>query len=140
MIAFQDDGRTIELTRGDSTQKQFNKLGFQFPIYNTETKQEELYIFQPTDKISFVVFPKKSYTKEEILRKEYLVSDAGHVKPTDIVELLLTSEDTKKFPLLNKQKTYWYDIVLNDEVTIFGMDSEGASRIIVYPESGEGGM
>ena len=141
MIAFQEDGRTIELTRGDSTQKYFNKPGFRFPIYNTGTQQEEFYEFQPTDKITIVFLSKKGYTKEEILRKEYLVSEAGHVKPTDTVELILTSEDTKKFPLANQPKTYWYDIVLNDETTIFGMESKnGACKVIVNPESGEGVM
>lgn len=140
MIAFQEDGRTLEVTRGDATQDSFNKPGFRFPIYNTGTQQEEFYMFKPTDKITIVFFPAKGYTKEEILRKEYLVSETGHVKPTDTVPLILTSEDTKKFPLLNKKKTYWYEIVLNEEITIFGMDDEDASKVIVYPETGEGVM
>ena len=139
MIAFHEDGRTIELTRGDATQEKYNNLGFRFPIYNVGTGQEEYYEFQPTDKITFVCFPKKGYTNEEILRKEYFVKDLGHVKPTITVGLPLTSEDTKKFPLANKPKRYWYDLVLNDETTIFGMESEnGACQIIVNPESGEG--
>lgn len=140
MIAITEDNQNIEITRGDATQKDYNVLAFKFPIYNVETQQEEDYEFKPTDKITFVCFDKKGYTKEEILRKSYLVSEVGYTQPTTIVELPLTSEDTKKFPLLNKAKTYWFDLVLNDEVTILGMDSEGARTIKVFPESGEGGM
>jgi hypothetical protein len=140
MIAITEDNQNIEITRGDATQKEYNVLAFKFPIYNVETQQEEDYEFKPTDKITFVCFNKKGYTKEEILRKNYLVSDLGYTQPTPIVELPLTSEDTKKFPLLNKSKTYWFDLVLNDEVTILGMDSEGARTIKVFPESGEGVM
>ncbi len=140
MIAITEDNQNIEITRGDATQKDYNILAFKFPIYNVETQQEEDYEFKPTDKITFVCFDKKGYTKEEILRKSYLVSDLGYTQNTTIVELPLTSEDTKKFPLLNKGKTYWFDLVLNDEVTILGMDSEGARTIKVFPESGEGGM
>ena len=138
MIAITEDNQNIEITRGDATQKDYNVLAFKFPIYNVETQQEEDYEFQPTDKITFVCFEKKGYTKEEIIRKNYLVSDLGYVQPTTIVELPLTSEDTKKFPLLNKGKKYWFDLVLNDEVTILGMDSEGARTITVFPEVGEG--
>lgn len=140
MIAITEDNQNLEITRGDATQKDYNVLAFKFPIYNVETKQEEDYEFKPTDKITFVCLNKKGYTKEEILRKNYLVSDLGYTQPTPIVELPLTSEDTKKFPLLNKSKTYWFDLVLNDEVTILGMDSEGARTIKVFPESGEGVM
>ena len=69
--------------------------------------------------------------------KEYTLADIGYTEPTEIVEIPLTKEDTKKFPLLNKKKTYWYDIVLNDTTTILGYDIEGAKELIVFPEAGE---
>lgn len=134
MIAIGEDNQTIHITRGDSTQKNFNKLAFQFPIYNLETGQEELYEFQLDDKISFVVVDKKGYTKEEVLRKDYTLRDIGYTEPTTTPELPLTAEETKLFALANKKKTYWYDLVLNDETTILGLDDEGAKKIIVYPE------
>lgn len=133
MIAV-DEENTIYLTRGDATQKDFNNLAFQFPIYNADTEQEELYQFKPDDKISFVVVEKKGYTKEEILRKDYTLKELGYTKPTTTPEIPLTAEDTKLFELTNKRKTYWYDIVLNDEITILGYDDEGAKKLIVYPE------
>ena len=137
MIAIGEDGKTIHLTRGDATGKSYNRLAFNFPIFNFETEQEELYEFQLTDKISFICFEKKGYTKEEVLRKEYTLEEIGYTEPTTTVEIPLTAEDTKKFPLTNKGQTFWYDIVLNDTTTILGYDDEGAKIIRVYPEGEE---
>ena len=137
MIFVESDNATIHITRGDSTQKNFNRLAFQFPILNVETEEEELYEFQPNDKITFVIMEKKGYTKEEILRKEYTLRDLGYIQPTTTPEIILTAEDTKSVPMANKKQTYWYDIVLNDEITILGLDDEGAKKIIIYPESEE---
>jgi hypothetical protein len=137
MIAIDEDNTTILITRGDATQEKFNRLAFQFPIFNIETQQEELYEFQPDDKISFVAMEKKGYDKEEILRKEYTLREIGYIVPTTTPEIPLTAEDTKAFPLANKKKTYWYDLALNDETTILGSDHEGAKKIIVFPESEE---
>lgn len=137
MIFIESDNVTIHMTRGDSTQEKFNRLAFQFPIYNIATEKEELYEFQLDDKISFVVMNKKGYDKEELLRKEYTIREMGYTTPTTTPEIRLTSEDTKSFPLANKKKTYWYDLVLNDETTMLGIDADGAKKIIVYPESEE---
>ena len=132
MIAIEEN--TIHLTRGDQTEKKYNTLAFEYPIYNLATKEEELYEFQLDDKITFVVINKKGYTQEEILRKEYTPRDLGYTAPSTVMELPLTEEDTKKFPLSNKALTFWYDLVLNDTTTMLGFDDEGAKRIIIYPE------
>ena len=128
------EGTTIHLTRGDATNGNYNRLAFNFPIYNFETEQEENYLFQLEDKISFTIINKKGYTKEELLRKEYTPRDIGYAAPTDTLEIPLTEEDTKSFPLANKPKTYWYQISLNDSTTVLGYDDDGAKLIIVYPE------
>lgn len=132
MIAVE--GTTLHITRGDETKETYNKLAFEYPIYNLATKQEEKYKFQPDDKITFVVMNKKGYTQEEILRKEYTLRDIGYVQPTETAELPLTEEETKRFPLSNKAQTFWYDLILNDTTTMLGFDDEGAKRIIIYPE------
>ena len=128
------EGTTIHITRGDKTNEKFNRLAFNFPILNISTGKEENYLFQLDDKISFVVINKKGYTKEEILRKEYTIRELGYTAPIEVVEIPLTEEDTKSFPLANKPKTYWYDIVLNDTTTILGYDDEGAKLLVAYPE------
>lgn len=136
MIAIGEDKQTIYLTRGDKTDEH-HKIAFQYPIYNYATGKEEFYEFQPTDKISFIVFNKKGYTKTEVLRVEKTLLEMGYASPTTTPEIQLTAEDTKSFDLLNKGKTYWYDLVLNDSTTLLGYDSEGAKKIIVYPEAEE---
>lgn len=133
MVAIEED-TIIHLTRGDVTTGELNRLAFYLPISDGE--KETNYEFKPTDKISFVVFPKKGYTKNEIFRLEYTVEELGYTEPTTVVEIPLTEELTSKFPLTNKRATYWYDIALNDTITVLGMDDEGAKKIIVYPEGG----
>lgn len=135
MIAVE--GTTLHITRGDETKETYNKLAFQYPIYNATSNQEEKYMFQPDDKITFVVMKKNGYTQEEILKKEYRLRDIGYYWETETAELPLTKEETKLFPLSNKAQTYWYDLILNDTTTMLGFDNEGAKKIIIYPESEE---
>lgn len=143
MIAVDpEDNRTIYLNRGDETGKYY-PLAFYFPIWNHETQQEEKYLFQLDDKISFVAMRKKGYLKEEVFRIDKTLREMGYTEPTYYPDIQLTKEDTKKFDLLNKTQTYWYDLVLNDTTTILGfMPDEdgkiGPSEIIVSPESEEG--
>lgn len=137
MIKIDEDLTTIHLTRGDVTTGIYNKLAFRATYVDLETEEEEEYEFKPTDKITFVVFEKKGYTKKELLRKNYTIKELGYIKPTKYPELPLSDIDTKQFPLSNKKQTYWYDLVLNDTATILGMDEDGAKKIIVYPEVGE---
>lgn len=137
MIKIGEDKTTIYITRGDTTTGEFNRLAFCLPVLNLETNEEEYYEFKPTDKISFVAFNKKGYTKQEILRKEYILSELGYMENTTTPEIPLEDEDTKAFPLKNKAATYWYDIVLNNNLTVLGFDDEGSKKIIVYPEAGE---
>ena len=127
----------ILITRGDTTTGKYNRLAFNYHIQDLETGEKELYEFQPEDKITFVAIKKKGYTKKEILRKEYTLRDIGYTEPTTSVEIPLTEEDTKKFPLANKAKTYWFDLILNDTTTMLGLDENGGKQIIVYPEVGE---
>lgn len=137
MIAIGDDKETIYITRGDTPQDKFNKISFEFPIYNVKTQEEELYEFQLDDKISFVVFEKKGYTKKEMFRKDYTLKGIGYTEPSNSPEIVLTEEETKMFPLSNKKQTFWYDLVLNDTTTMLGYDEDGAKKIIVYPEADE---
>lgn len=134
MIEAGEDEETIYITRGD--EPTFNELAFCLPLSN-DGEQEELYEFQLEDKISFVVKEKKGYTKKEILRIEKTLAEMGYTEPTKYPRIPLTAEDTKVFDLANKKTVYWYDLVLNDTVTILGYDENGAKKIIVYPEAGE---
>ena len=135
MIRIGEDQETIYITRGDQPTKEFNRLAFYYPIYNFTTEKEENYMFQLEDKITFVVVNKKGYTKEEIFKKDYTLRDLGYTEPTEVVEIPITAEDTEKFPLTNKTKTYWFEISLGDDITILGHDETGGKKIVVYPNA-----
>ena len=64
MIAIGEDKKTLYITRGDTPQKEFNKIAFKYPIYNFETQEKEDYEFKLDDKISFVIFEKKRIYKK----------------------------------------------------------------------------
>lgn len=136
MVAIdEEENTTIHITRGDKTIGEFNRLAFYLPIKIGD--KEENYKFKLKDKIDFIVMEKKGYTKYEVLRKTYTIKELGYTEPTEYPEIPLTANDTKYFELGNKKKTYWYDIVLNDDTTILGYDKDGPKKIIVYPEGGE---
>lgn len=90
------------------------------------------YKFKPDDKVSFVVVPKGGYTEGAVLRKDVIVT-----KQSDGVEITLTSEDTKIGDMIDKYVDYWYNVVLNDDVTIIGSDKNGEKIFRLYPEVGE---
>lgn len=112
-----DEAKTIHITRGDST-NEINKLPISYEDYE----------FKENDKLKLIVMEKKGYTKEIILEKDFIVGANANE-----AFLVLTSKDTLEFPLENKKITYWYDIILNDETTIYGYDEESAKKLIVYP-------
>lgn len=129
MIAVDpDDLVTIHLTRGDKV----DNLAFFYPI--EEDGEVTNYIFKVGDKVSFIVKQKKGYSKEEVFRKDFIIQEE-----TEYPEIVLTGEETKWGDMKNKKTTYWYDIVLNDDVTILGYDDEGAKKLYLYPEGGENG-
>lgn len=133
MIRIDEDQTTIHLTRGDATHSDYNRIAFYFPIWDYTNDEETRYEFQTTDKITFLVYENKGYTKRELLKVEKTLADMGYITPTETPELVLTSEDTSVFELDNKKKNYNYEIILNDDTTIIGSDEEGDKKIIVYP-------
>ena len=133
MIKIDEDQTTIHLTRGDATHSDYNRIAFYFPVWDAEAEEETKYEFQTTDKITFIVYETKGYTKRELLKIEKTIAQLGYTEPTETPELVLTSEDTMVFPLENKKHTYNYEIILNDDTTILGSDDEGDKKIIVYP-------
>lgn len=133
MIKIDEDQTTIHLTRGDATHSDYNRIAFYFPIWDAEAEEETKYEFQTTDKITFIVYETKGYTKRELLKVEKTIAELGYVEPTQTPELVLTSENTSVFPLDNKKHTYNYEIILNGDTTILGSDEDGDKKIIVYP-------
>ena len=137
MIVIGEDKQTIYLTRGDAT-SEFYRLAFYFPVWNFTTNKEERYSFKPTDKITFIVSTKKGYTKVKVFQTEHTLKEMGYFEPTEYPELVLTKEDSDKFDMLDKKKTYWYELILNDTTTMIGhTDDEGAAKIVLLPSGKE---
>lgn len=53
------------------------------------------------------------------------------------VDINLTSEDTRSFceAFAKGQKTFWYELELNENTTLIGYDAKGPKLLILYPEA-----
>lgn len=118
-----EDEYTIHLTRGDRCS---------LKVYAIDEKTQQRYYFHEGDKVSFVIVPRKGYTEGAVLRKTVDV-----ISDTQEVEFLLTEEDTKIGDNIDKKVKYWYNVVVNDDITIIGSDINGEKAIFIYPEVGE---
>ena len=65
------------------------------------------------------------------MSKLYEVDTAGYD-----MALPLNEEDTTFGEIPNKATTYWYDITLNEDLTIVCYNEEGAREFIIYPAKG----
>lgn len=99
----------------------------------TDKISKNKYVFQPGDKVSFVVVPKGGYTEGAVLRKDVFVKEES----TEVA-IPLTSVDTKIEDVIDKPTDYWYNVVLNDDLTIIGSNEKGEKIFRLYPEVGEG--
>lgn len=74
--------------------------------------------------------------KNVLLQKDFTVEEEGTV-----VNIDLTSEDTRIGELINKPHEYWYEIEINPDtpktMTIIGYSKEkGAALFVLLPEGG----
>ena len=124
MFNINKETKQIELTRGNVA-----------TIGVTATNDDETdYIFVVGDIVRFKVFEKKDCDKV-VLQKDVEVKEQ-----TSIVNVELTSEETKIGELINKPVDYWYEIELNPDTntqTIVGYDKQGAKIFTLYPEGGD---
>ena len=123
MVSIDSDDKTIHINRGDRCT---------FKVYVLDKKTRERYTFRAGSKVTFAVVPNKGYTTGEVLRKDVYVTEDG-----EEVEITLTAEDTKIGEMIDKKVTFWYNVVVNDDLTIIGSDEDGEKRFILYPEVGE---
>lgn len=111
----------IHITRGDSGLIKVEALN----------DDNTLYTFKKDDIVRLNVFEKKNCSKV------LLTIDSKVENPTQEVVIELTSSDTKLEDIINRPKTYWYEIILkseNKEQTIVGYDNISAKEFILYPE------
>lgn len=91
------------------------------------------YKFQIGDKIRFNIYEKNGYNKDTIMTKEIKVNEEA-----ESVYIELTEEETTFGTQVNKPTTFWYDVTLNENLTIICYDEDGAKEFIEYPAKGDG--
>lgn len=89
------------------------------------------YTFKVGDIVRFKVFKSKDCKCVELQKDIEIKEEAT------LIEIPLTSEDTRIGDIINKPAKYWYEIELNPETncqTIIGYDDEGEKLFTLYPE------
>ena len=121
---FKIENNKIHLTRGDVA------------LIEVKAKNDDGtdYCFKKDDIVRLNVFKSKDCGCIE------LTKDLTVPEEKKSVTISLSSKETTIGDLINKPKTYWYEIVLNpdtNEQTIIGYDLDGAKEFILYPEAKE---
>lgn len=98
---------------------------------SVDTLMMVLYIFQPGDKITFNIYNKNGYNKEPLMSKQVKAT-----KITDNIYISLDEKETTFFNPINKPTIFWYDITLNDYLTVICYNEDGAKEFILYPANG----
>lgn len=118
--------KSIHITRGDAAILAVSAVG----------SNNESYVFKEGDSVRLRVFEKGDFGSV-ILTKEVSV-----VAETTIVDIQISSDDTKIGSLINKPKDYWYEIELNPDTypqTIIGYDNDGPKVFRLFPEGADTG-
>jgi len=125
------DGYTIKINRGDIL-----PIKLQIPVYELDEHGvpvfDHYYQFKVGDKIDFSVYKKRRMSKDALLLKHMEVEEES----TEF-NFVLTSEEMKIGPLIDKPTEYWYEVELNDQQTVIGYDDNGPKIMILYPEGSE---
>lgn len=118
-----NEDMSIHATRGDAITINLNA-----------TTDDGMYLFRVNDHVYFRVFGKKN-CDNVVLEKEIIISEE-----TEVVDIALTSEDTKFGNVISKPTCYWYEVELNSNSqpqTILGYDDAGPKQFWLYPEGGD---
>lgn len=97
-----------------------------------DTLNAIFYQFQNGDKIKFNIYNKNGYDKDPLMTKEIEVNESK-----DSVDIPLNEENTTFDKAVNKPTIYWYDVTLNDCMTVVCYNEDGAREFILYPAKGD---
>lgn len=87
------------------------------------------YTFQVGDVIEFKIYEENSLDQPPVLVKSHTVQEVS-----EVVKMELLSADTMLGEPGNEKVTYWYEIKLNGDQTIFCYDEiTGAKIFYLYP-------
>lgn len=125
MIKYDKFTKQIQINRGDST------------TFRVSAKDSagNTYTFKVGEKVKFAITERKN-EDNVVFSKEITVDTEGA-----IVNIPISSEESKIGDIINKPVIYWYEIsvlTLNNEIqTIIGYDDNGAKEFILNPEAGD---
>lgn len=116
----------------DLSRKKLYDSNYEESSVSLDTLTEEYYQFEIGDIIKLNIYERNGYDKEPLKTKIIEVETSS-----DEVLIPMTEEDTTFGEIPNKPVTYWYDITLNDDLTIVCYNEEGAREFIMYPAKGD---
>ena len=116
----------------DLSRKKLYDSDYEESSVSLDTLTEEYYQFEIGDIIKLNIYERNGYDKEPLKTKIIEVEESS-----DEVLIPMTEEDTTFGEIPNKPVTYWYDITLNDDLTIVCYNEEGAREFIMYPAKGD---
>ena len=120
MYVINQDDKSIYVTRGDAL---LFDVGAEY--------NEKPYTFVKGNLLRLKIYKKKNVA-DVVLQKDFPVTEDNQ-----IVQVYLSSEETKLGDLINKPVDYWYEIELNpdtDPQTLIGYDEDGAKIFKLFPE------
>lgn len=116
----------------DTKKKELYDSDYNISNVSIDTLSVVFYQFQVGDKITFKIYEKNGYSKEPVMIKEINVAES-----TESVYVELTEAETTFGTPVNKPTTFWYDLTLNDSLTVICYDEDGAKEFIEYPAKGD---
>lgn len=114
-----DENENIHINRG-------SRLLLEYSIENDGTD----YVFKKDDYITFGIYKKLN---EEPLVYEKFIPTPGSTS----VDIDIPKEKMKIGDYITQEKTYIYEIQLNDEVTTHGHKKDAINELHLYPEGKE---
>ncbi len=129
-VKYKDNSQAIYWY--DSKSKILYDSNYNESSINIETLIMVCYQFKIGDKISFNIYEKNGYNKAPLLKKEIILKEES-----TSVDISLTEQDTTFGKSVNKETIFWYDITLNDSLTVICYNEDGAREFIEYPAKGD---
>lgn len=131
-IKYEDNETTPNVYWYDKANNVLYDADYNVSSVSIDTLHIVFYSFQIDDKITFNIYLKNGYDDEPMLSKDIIVETVS-----DSIDIPLTEEDTTFGKIYNKPTVYWYDITLNDDMTVVCYNEEGPKEFIQYPAKGD---
>lgn len=117
------DKRTNQIytTRGDD-------LDLDFQI----STDKGAYTFAIGDVLRIGIYNARAFDKDALLIKDFKI-----VEESDTYHIHISSEDMKIGKLINRPKDYWYEIILNNDLTVIGYSKDNPAILTLLPEGSD---